>query len=358
MEAILNKVIPISYDEENEVLYFDAMMKFNSKNFKYLKSVTPAEKNVRKYASHSINFKNIKEGRKGINILATNYETSDDLEKLIIDIHKKVINKKLQYGMPLILQTKKGYSTKVIQQRVLTIYRLNLNIKKYPTISSNTSVTNGIKPNLVFVKVGNGCFIVDEANKIIFDIGGQHSSKPGYLLTGTHKEYDLFVSHNHDDHFKYYSDYMGHIKSVNISRYFPLGKTAVRYFGTFSWVEGGITTFKGWKIWIPKIETYAKVDQNFVSMIFWHEDSRVLLTSDSTYKNIDQAIKDLGIDTKTPFENYLVPHHGSIYGGNRTYKKSLSSVKTNEFSVCWDRKTSKPKMAKIRSVALPKLTEH
>lgn len=88
MEAIKRKTIPIHYDKEKEILYFDQIEEFNSNNFRFLHESNNA------WATHEINF----------NILKEFEGESTKLIRLVRNLKKKAVSGSIEFGVPIEVQ--------------------------------------------------------------------------------------------------------------------------------------------------------------------------------------------------------------------------------------------------------------
>lgn len=198
MNSIKNKVIPIFYDKDRDILYFDSIDEFKSNSFKFLLTSRNS------WATHEINF----------NILDKVDDKNTKLIRLVKNLRRRAKLGQIEFGVPIGIQLNNtnGILTRTENNEEWELKRLNNSeISEYLwkprntfLLSNNNSypIASTMAPQLI--PVGQGLMFVDENNQVIYDCGGTENIQMHIKRWIKAKlKFHIVISHWHYDHYCY-----------------------------------------------------------------------------------------------------------------------------------------------------------
>lgn len=200
--------------------------------------------------------------------------------------------------------------------------------------------------------VGHGLSFIDNDNNIIYDAGGSiHKSKYLSLFPEDNKKYDLIISHWHLDHYKYVESLvkMRRINKIYANKYAYRGKRSEKLISflksksEFIWVtsEAICIVKKRYCLYFNN-DTIGLKDLNKSSIIAIESNNEWVLTGDQ-YSGIlgDTLLKS----NSNEFENFLIPHHGSLYNNDPS---DITMKVTHKLWVSMRKGDIRKKIAKLK----------
>ena len=286
--AILYKTIPIWYSKKNEILYMDAIEKFDDSNFKVLKKVSKSNP-LSQYATHKIKLRDIENQDKRFH-------------KLLRTIKNKITYGILEFGYPIGISYSEDGNTEEINSDEGLINFDNSVIYENIEVSKELYPFTSKVPKLL--AIGQGLTFVDEASKFMYDAGGSVGYSKFIPMINTKIKYSILLSHPHYDHYKYIAKMIddGLVNQIFMNPIWYGGKRFKKLITTA--ISNGIkignpASFKGYSFeYFPK-----NSDVNKMSTLC--KSSTWLLTGDQCYSNILKRNGPINID------NFQIPHHGS-----------------------------------------------